>query len=70
MKTSNTQIAVYNMSTIRSILSCTILFPMDLGGDSYTSHFYATFDVLMLISPRFKGYQVIGQVINDRLMQI
>ena len=43
---------------------------MDLGGDSYTSHFYATFDVLMLISPRFEGYQAIGYVVNDRLTQI
>ena len=43
---------------------------MDLGGDSYTSHFYATFDVLMLISPRFEGYQAIGYIVNDRLMQI
>ena len=40
---------------------------MDLGGDLYTRHLHATFDVFMLIFPHFDGYQAIGQVINDRL---
>ena len=43
---------------------------MDLGGDLYTRHFYATFDVFMLIFPHFDSYQAIGQVVNDRLMQV
>ena len=43
---------------------------MDLGGDSYTSHFYATFDVFMLIFHHFEGYQAVGHVVNGRLMQV
>ena len=42
---------------------------MDLGGDSYLRHLYATFDVFMLIFPHFDGYQAIGQVMNDRFKQ-
>ena len=43
---------------------------MDLGGDSYTSHFYTTFDVFMLIFHRFEGYQAIGHIVNGRLTQV
>ena len=63
MKTSNTQIAVYNGFTIE-------LCSMDLGGDSYLRHLYATFDVFMLIFPHFDSYQAVGQIINDCFTQV
>ena len=43
---------------------------MDLGGDSYTRHLYATFDVFMLIFPHFDGYQAVGHVVNGCLTQV
>ena len=71
MKTSNMQIAIYNMSTIRSILSMHYTLFNGFGVVIRTPrHLYATFDVFMLIFPHFDGYQAVGQVINDCLTQV